>query len=94
MSSSNSQVESPVLRSQMTLTRLTVFPRRSSTLLSSRAMGGTSTVRSSLSVYPQLPTRGPDQIHTSSAVTHGTLDEGSPITEVKIYHKPPVQSFS
>ena len=47
MSSSNSQVESPILRSQMTLTRLTVFPRRSSTLLSSRAMGGTSTMRSS-----------------------------------------------
>ena len=48
ISSSNSQVESPVLRFQMTLTRLTIFPWRSSTLRSSKAMGGTSTVRSSL----------------------------------------------
>jgi len=48
ISSSNSQVESPVLRSQMTLTRLTDFPLRSSTRLSSKVMGGTSTVRSSL----------------------------------------------
>ena len=48
ISSSNSHVESPVIRCQMTLTRLTVFPRRSSTMLSSNAMGGTSTARSSL----------------------------------------------
>ena len=94
MSSSNSQVESPVLRSQMTLTRLTAFPRRSLTLLSSKAMSGTSTVRSSLiCISSASNTWAGSNTYFLNCETWNT-GEGLPTAEVKLSHRPLAQSSS
>jgi len=94
ISSSNSRVESPVLWSQMSITRRTSFPQRSSTLLSSRAIGGTSTVRSSLICISSASNTCAGSNTYSSIVRHEILDEGSPTAGVRLSRKPPVQSSS
>jgi len=90
ISSSNSQVESLVLQSQMTLTKLTGFPLRSSTWLSSKSIGP---LQPKLE-HPRLPTHEMDQRHTSSIVTRGTPGGDLPTKEAKQSHKPQAQSFS